>query len=169
MKVYTLGNQGLSLEAYTQTLLSVSVGIVLDVRETPWSYNRRYIRSVMERELTSVGIDYEHLKACGNPAANRKTARSVAECLSRYKRYLRKNSDCLIELRDYIRKAADLGRPACLTCYERDSHDCHRSVLLDALAAMVPSIQIEHLQAHTDPNLRRVGASPLFSGTTARL
>jgi uncharacterized protein (DUF488 family) len=170
MQVFTLGYQGLSLELYTETLVSAGVGLLIDVRETPWSYNRRYIKSVLERTMSTVDIDYLHLKECGNPSANRKTAKSIKECLTRYKRHLRQNSDCLITLLGHIRNAAKSGRPACLTCYEKEPHDCHRSILLDFLAASDPTISVTHLRPDAVQALPKiVAASPLFSGTTVQL
>ena len=167
MQVFTLGYQGLDLEVYTDTLLSAGVGLLIDVRETAWSYNRRYIKGVLSRTMAAADIEYLHLKECGNPSSNRKTATSVSECLRRYRTHLRENSDCLITLLDYIRVAADGGRPACLTCYEREPHECHRSILLELISEVHPSIQITHL--HGDTDIKTDGALSLSSGATAQL
>ena len=145
MQVFTLGYQRLRLEDYVDTLQEAGVGVVLDVRETPWSYNRRYIKSVMANALAESGIQYEHLRACGNPSSNRKTAASMAECLSRYRDYLSENSECLDELEYLVRNASEVGRPACLTCFERDPEECHRAILLDALGERLPAMRVVHL------------------------
>ena len=146
MRVFTLGYQGLPLDIYTDTLTSAGVGTLIDVRETPWSYNRRYIKSVLKRAMENAEIEYVHLKECGNPSSNRKTATSVKDCLTKYKRHLRKNPDCLIKLLDFIREADKAGRPACLTCFEREPHDCHRTILLEFLIKAGAKMKIEHLQ-----------------------
>ena len=169
MKVFTLGYQGLGLDLYTETLTTAGVGVLIDVRETPWSYNRRYIKSVLERTMVAAEIDYVHLRECGNPSANRKSAVSVKDCLAKYRRYLRKNSDCLITLLDHVRIADDTGRPACLTCYEREPHDCHRSILLEFLAKADPSLEINHLRVLPETPIRTASAQRLFSDTKAQL
>lgn len=166
MKVFTLGYQGLSLENYIETLLASNVGIVLDVREVAWSYNRRYIKSVLQKTLQDAGIKYTHLRICGNPSSNRKTATSIEECLSRYRNYLNENVECLKTLLKYVEMASERNQPACLTCYEHKPEDCHRKILTDALIEIVPDLQIAHLKyvEATKTNL-----APLFLDTTVQL
>ncbi len=167
MKVLTLGYQGLSLENYVETLLASNVGIVLDVREVAWSYNRRYIKSVLQRTLLEAGIKYTHLRICGNPSSNRKTANSVEECLSRYRDYLKENMECLETLLEYVDCASKREKPACLTCYEHKPEDCHRSILTNALIEIVPELQITHLQYIEISTT--INQPLLFSDTTVQL
>lgn len=167
MQVFSLGYQGLSLDQYTSALLEVGVGMVLDVRETPWSYNRRYIRSVMEKALNAVGIDYQHLKECGNPSANRKTASSPQECLDRYRTLLAGEQGCLDRLLSQIAAADSRGRPACLTCYEHDPVDCHRTILLEFIAERTPDLQIIHLTPNKNQSIKIVVAPPVVLDTKA--
>ena len=166
MKVFTLGYQGLSLENYVETLLASNVGIVLDVREVAWSYNRRYIKPVLQKTLLEAGIKYTHLRICGNPSSNRKTAKSVEECLSRYQDYLRENSECLETLLGYVEYASKREQPACLTCYEHKPEECHRKILTDALIEIVPELQITHLKYI---EVTKINHAPLFWDTTIQL
>ncbi len=159
MQVYTLGYQGLKLEDYVDTLQEAGVGVVLDVRERAWSYNRRYIKGVMANTLAESGIRYEHLGACGNPSSNRKSASSMEECLTRYRVYLSENADCLDELRNAIANAFETGRPACLTCFEREPDECHRTILLDFLSELAPELEVVHLV----PGQIRQTAGPLLA------
>ena len=166
MKVFTLGYQGLSLEKYVETLVAANVGIVLDVREVAWSYNRRYIKSVLQKTLLEANIKYTHLRVCGNPSANRKTATSVEECLSRYQDYLKENLECLEILWEYVEQASRRNQPACLTCFENKPEECHRKILTDALVEIVPELQITHLQY---VEATKTNHAPLFWDTTAQL
>ena len=161
MQVFTLGYQGLGLEQYVRTLGESGIGVVLDVREKAWSYNRKYIGSVMERALSEAGIRYLHLKDCGNPSINRKTAASPEECLSRYRSYLQENKSCLELLMDQISIADSLGKPACLTCFEHDPIDCHRSILLELAIELQPALKICHLIVTADVPFRTVGRRPV--------
>lgn len=167
MKVFTLGYQGLSLENYVETLVASNVGIVLDVREVAFSYNRRYIKSVLQKTLFEAGIKYTHLRNCGNPSANRKTATSIEECLSRYRNYLEENSECLEVLLEHIEHADKRNQPACLTCYEHKPEECHRKILTDALLEFVPELKITHLRYVAIPT--KINQILLFSDTTAQL
>jgi uncharacterized protein (DUF488 family) len=166
MKVFTLGYQGLSLEKYVETLLASNVGIVLDVREVAWSYNRRYIKSVLQKTLLEAGIKYTHLRVCGNPSANRKTATSIEECLSRYRDYLKENSECLEILLEYVEHASKRNQPACLTCYEHKPEECHRNILTDSLLEIAPELQITHLKYI---EATKINHALLFLDTTIQL
>ena len=146
MKLYTLGYQSLSGQLYLQSLVNAGVGIVIDVREHAWSQRPDFIKSNLRRALATLDIDYQHLRAAGNPSRNRKNARSAKECLRRYRQYLRTHSDCLAEILALVYEADSRGRPACLTCYERDSATCHRSILVEELRTVAPAINAYHLQ-----------------------
>ena len=149
MRIYTLGYQGLSSALYVQGLINAGVGLVVDVREHAWSQRPAFVKANLRNTLAAAGIDYCHVKEAGNPSRNRKAAKTATECLTRYRSYLRGNASCLDQLLLIIQKADEMGRPACLTCYERDSHECHRSILLEELAAVAPTL----LSVHLEPTL----------------
>jgi uncharacterized protein (DUF488 family) len=88
LNLYTLGYQGVDVSTYVEKLKAVGVGVVADVRETPWSHKRGFCKNILSSELSKAGIDYIHLKSAGNPKENRRTAPDLAECLKRYKHYL---------------------------------------------------------------------------------
>lgn len=153
MLVLTLGYEGISIEEYVASLQAHSVGIVIDVRETAWSFKRGFSKRPLSAALKSAGIEYLHVKSAGNPSKNRRTARSTRECLQRYRRYLGKNPSCLDELIAQIARAHRRGSPACLTCYERLPADCHRSVLLDALRERGLDLSVTHIWLAADDGL----------------
>lgn len=155
MRIYTLGYEGLSFKAYADILLSFGVGIVLDVREHPWSQKADFIKSTFDSRLAGVGIGYAHIRSAGNPSHIRKTARSAEECLSRYQEYLAENMSCVGELYSLARLAYDAGRPACLTCMEKEPDNCHRSILADTLKAEDAAVEVVHLPLTSPVELRR--------------
>lgn len=155
MRIYTLGYEGLSFKAYADLLLSFGVGMVLDVREHPWSQKADFIKSTFDSRLAGVGIGYTHVRSAGNPAHIRKTAQSADECLSRYRMHLADNPACVGELYSLARLAYEAGRPACLTCMEKPPANCHRSVLAEALQAEDPKVEIVHLPLAAPVELRR--------------
>jgi uncharacterized protein (DUF488 family) len=133
LNIYTLGYQGVDVDVYVQKLKAAGVGIVADVRETPWSHKRGFCKNILSIELSKAGIDYVHVKSAGNPKANRRTAPDLAECLRRYRVYLKENPTGITDLIEVVRTAASHNRTVCLTCFERDVNDCHRSILVDAM------------------------------------
>lgn len=147
MTVYTLGYQGITIEEYIRTLHENNVKIVLDVRETPWSYKRDFSRSKFVQQLNDAGIEYVHVKSAGNPSSNRKTATSVQDCLSRYREYLSNDDTGVQDLAAHLRAAHIQGSDACLTCFEKEHEECHRSILIDFLYNVIPGLEVCHLQA----------------------
>jgi uncharacterized protein (DUF488 family) len=133
LNLYTLGYQGVDVDSYVQKLKAAGVGIVADVRETPWSHKRSFCKNILSSELAKAGIEYVHVKSAGNPKENRRTAIDMADCLRRYKDYLTDNPAGVMDLLRVVRTAAARNLSVCLTCFERDVHDCHRSILVDAM------------------------------------
>jgi uncharacterized protein (DUF488 family) len=131
--LYTLGYQGVDVSTYVQKLKAVGVGVVADVRETPWSHKRGFCKNILSSELSKAGIDYVHVKSAGNPKENRRTAPDLAECLRRYKHYLATNPAGIADLVHVVRTAASQNRTVCLICFEKDVKDCHRSILVSAM------------------------------------
>jgi uncharacterized protein (DUF488 family) len=133
LELYTLGYQGVDVNTYVQKLKAAGVGIVADVRETPWSHKPGFCKNALSSELSKAGIDYIHVKSAGNPKENRRTAPDLAECLSRYRRYLATNPAGVADLVQVVQAAALENRTVCLTCFEKDVKDCHRSILVSAI------------------------------------
>jgi len=138
MRVFTLGYEGVSLEAYVRTLVDNGVGIVLDVRETPWSRKPGFSKVELEAALARAGIRYAHVRAAGNPSEIRKSGSD--DVLALYGEYLEAHPKIVDELLVLVEQDR-----ACLTCYESLPSHCHRSVLTDALASRRPDLEVVHL------------------------
>jgi uncharacterized protein (DUF488 family) len=144
LDLYTLGYQGVDVNTYVRKLKAVGVGIVADVRETPWSHKPGFCKNALISELSKAGIDYIHVKSAGNPKENRRTAPDLKECLRRYEDYLSKNPAGAADLVQVVRAAALQKRTVCLTCFEREASDCHRSILVSAIEKQI-GINAVHL------------------------
>lgn len=159
MNIYTLGYQGLNPETYIQALLNFGVKIVVDVRENSWSQRPAYVGSTLMKSLTPAGIAYQHWKDLGNPSANRKTATTAAECMGRYRAYLRAHNDVLFRFLSELRSATTNGNRVCLTCYEKEHGNCHRSVIVEELIRIEPELLPVHVEVEPPqkrPNKSRI-------------
>lgn len=123
----------MDVNTYVRKLKAAGVGIVADVRETPWSHKPGFCKNALSSELSKAGIDYIHVKSAGNPKENRRTAPDLTECLKRYRRYLTTNPAGVADLVRVVRIAASQNMSVCLTCFEKDVKDCHRSILVSAI------------------------------------
>lgn len=137
LDLYTLGYQGVDVDTYVRKLKAAGVGIVADVRETPWSHKRAFCKNALTTELSKAGIGYIHVKSAGNPKENRRTAPDLAECLRRYEEYLILNPGGVSDLVGLVQMAASQNRTVCLTCFEKDVNDCHRSILVNAIKRQI--------------------------------
>lgn len=145
MRVFTLGYERLAPELYVSTLVDHGVGLVIDVREYAWSHRPAFVKTVLERNLAAAGIGYVHCKAAGNPKAVRKAAKQPAEWIPQYRQYLSEHVSAVREVLELIGEANSEDRYACLTCYERDAANCHRSVLIEELTKLEPQLSAVHL------------------------
>jgi uncharacterized protein (DUF488 family) len=145
MEIFTLGYQGHSLSTYIEVLDRAAIDLVVDIRETPWSYKPGFSKKPLSLGLEHAGIKYIHLKSAGNPAQNRRTARTKKECLGRYKKHLQRNSSCLEELSEILSTAQRENQRVCLTCFERHADECHRSVLINELGKRIGGLCPVHL------------------------
>ena len=135
-----IGYQGRTIDELVERLRARSVAVVIDVRELPWSRRAGFSKQALAERLAREGIRYVHVRAAGNPRANRKSGASSEEILARYREHLDRTPGVLEEI-----LAAAGGEPAALLCYEAKVAECHRSVLLERLASLHPELEIDDL------------------------
>jgi uncharacterized protein (DUF488 family) len=165
MQIFTLGYQSLAPELYVKALVDAGVKLVIDVRENPWSQRSGYVGAILKRTLASVDIDYEHWRALGNPAANRNTATTAAQCLRRYRTYLRQDGRIITLFVNKLTEEWNRDRKVCLTCFEHEHSNCHRSVIVDEIRAIDREIISIHLTPERAPRKQkpRQRSQPLFA------
>jgi uncharacterized protein (DUF488 family) len=143
--VFTIGyEQHRSPSTLIDALQAAGVRRLVDVRELPLSRRRGFSKTALAAALADAQIEYEHVRALGNPKPYRelyKTGR-VDEGIERYRAHLHNGSyPALVELSETLDDA-----PTCLLCFE-EAHDvCHRAVIVDALEDRVGDLDVVHLQ-----------------------
>jgi uncharacterized protein (DUF488 family) len=139
----TIGYEGASLDDFIATLKAARVHTLIDVRELPISRRRGFAKNALSSALEDEGIRYVHLKGLGDPKEGREAARAedFDKFLRIYRRHL-KTPAAQKDLAEALRLSADTD--ACLMCYERDYKTCHRLLVAEAIADIVPT-QIRHL------------------------
>lgn len=140
MRIAGIGYQGRALEDVVQGLHRAAITTVIDVRELPWSRRADFAQKRLADRLAQEGIRYVHLRAAGNPRENRKSGAPSSEILARYREHLARTPGVLEAI-----LAAAGEEPAALLCYEADAKECHRSILLEALAALRPELTVDAL------------------------
>ncbi len=130
-EVMTIGYEGKRVDDFLADLIRHRVERVVDVRALPLSRRRGFSKSLLSAALAEAGIEYQHVRAAGNPF--RHDCGAIAEVLTRYRRHVLANPAALEEVR-----AAVAGARSALLCFEADAASCHRSVLATFLAAGSP-------------------------------
>lgn len=127
----TIGYEGVNLPVFLATLKGAGVTLLLDVRELAISRRKGFSKSSLSQALSSVGIDYQHERALGAPRHVRHRLREDGDFkryFAEFREYLATQDALLDELARTLR-----GRIA-LLCFERNPDECHRSVVVAALA-----------------------------------
>lgn len=132
MTIFTIGYEGVTMEAFIVALYGAGVRRVIDVRALPLSRRPGFSKSTLAASLKEAGIDYVQLKALGTPKPGRDAAKKgdVATLTAVY--------DAQLELPEAQVAAAQMlaladEMPSALLCYERDPCHCHRTLLLHAV------------------------------------
>lgn len=143
MRIFTIGYEGATVGEFIAALQSAGIERVIDVRALPLSRRPGFSKSSLRTSLEQSGIEYIHLKALGTPSEGRTAARA-----GRHADMARIYAGQL-ELPEAIGQSAlmlELARekPTALLCMERDPAVCHRTLLIDAVAA---EAEVIHLYA----------------------
>ena len=128
--VTSIGYQKRSLDELLDLLEQADVDVVVDVRETPWSYRREFAKGNLTDQLHSRSIDYLHAKFAGNPKEIRRNAVNHSACLTTYEQYLEANDQIVLSFEETVGTMLREGKNVCLICYERHPEDCHRNIVL---------------------------------------
>lgn len=139
--IFTIGYEQATIDEVVAALSKAGVARVLDVRAVAASRRPGFSKTALAANLNAAGIAYEHLRALGTPKEGREAARrgDIASLESVYAGQL--------ELPEAQAQAAILldraaAEPVALLCYERDPAECHRTLLLDAVAADIPRVDL---------------------------
>jgi len=143
MRIFTIGYEGTTVPEFIDALKSAGVERAIDVRALPLSRRPGFSKSPLKAALADAGIEYVHLKALGTPPEGRTAARA-----GRHSDLERIYAGHL-ELPEAIAQSAEMlalagEKPSALLCMERDPAECHRTLLLNAVA---PSAEVVHLFA----------------------
>ena len=133
MRIFTIGYEGTTMGEFIAALKSAGVERVIDVRALPLSRRPGFSKSPLRAALDEAGIEYVHLKALGTPAEGRSAARAGRhENLKRIYSGQLELPEAIVQAEQMRELAAE--KPSALLCYEREPAECHRSLLLAAVA-----------------------------------
>ena len=144
MTVFTIGYEGLDIDAFVSTLARYDVETVVDIRELPLSRKRGFSKTALASVLSLSGFEYVHMAKLGCPKAVRNRYREDAN----WKRYTQGFLQYLATQETTIAELSDLARSTncALLCYEADFNFCHRSMVANAVHEFCGA-NIEHIKS----------------------
>lgn len=165
--IFTIGYEGSSLEKFLETLKSVNIDLLVDLRDITVSRKKGFSKNQLRLALENVGIDYSHLRGLGDPKDGRIAAREgrLSDFVAIYNRHLK--SEVAVSDFNKLLSEVDFKRVA-LLCYEINATSCHRKIVADKLANFL-GLKVAHLKSGSDYKGLDIGkrASNYFSQSMA--
>ncbi|HTK85085.1 MAG TPA: DUF488 domain-containing protein [Patescibacteria group bacterium] len=145
--LYTIGYEGITVQAFIRALKDAGVKTLIDVRAVPMSRKPGFSKNKLAGFLADAGIGYLGLRGLGTPAAGRDAARKgrVKEMHKIFRAHMKTK-----EAKEDLAAAIDTAQKtkSCLLCFEHDARTCHRLLIADDIAAST-GMKVRHL----DPQL----------------
>jgi uncharacterized protein (DUF488 family) len=141
--IYTLGYEGISLEAYINKLITNDIKLLIDVRKNPFSRKFGFSYKTLNNLLPKIGIDYVHIPELGIESNKRQDLddkEAYKKLFDEYKTTLPDRGRALDKVLNLQKKYQRIA----LTCFEKFHNECHRHCVSDYLANK-HSVQITHL------------------------
>lgn len=133
--LFTMGYEGLSIDAYLNILLSNNVSAIVDVRKNPLSMKYGFSKTKFAYYAQNAGILYFHIPDLGissNLRQDLKTPTAYQKLFEFYiTQILPQQTNAIEELKAILHKQERIA----ITCFERDHQFCHRHKIVEYLEA----------------------------------
>lgn len=136
--VFTLGYEGLTIDAFLNKLINNNVFAVVDVRNNPQSMKYGFSKKSFKQYIENAGMKYFHIPELGIPSPLR---RGLGKSISHEALFKKYETELLPEHAEAQKRLLNLiteySRIA-LVCFEADHHYCHRNTLVEQLQKNKP-------------------------------
>jgi len=132
--LFTLGYEGIHFEEYVNKLIRNNVKLLCDVRRNPLSRKFGFSQRSLSTLLPKMGIQYQHLPELGIESESRQQLNSMSDYEALFAQYRKTLPDRASGL-GRVMELLDQQKRIALTCFEKESHCCHRHCVSDFLAS----------------------------------
>jgi len=136
--IFTIGYEGLTIDAFLNKLIANNITVVVDVRNNPQSMKYGFSKKSFKGYIEKAGMEYIHIPELGIPSSMRKGLGASVSHKSLFQKYetelLPNHEEAQKRLLTLI---AEYARVA-LVCFEADHHSCHRNTLVENLQKKIP-------------------------------
>lgn len=143
--LYTIGYEGLTIDAFINKLIANNIHALVDVRNNPFSMKYGFSKPGFQNYVERVGVKYYHIPELGIPSKLRKglgTEKSYTKLFTYYeKNILPHNLIYVEEIKQIVQEYAHVA----LTCFEANYQSCHRHKITDYLEEQGFGAKISHI------------------------
>jgi Uncharacterized conserved protein len=134
--LFSIGYEGITLEAYINKLIINDVKVLCDVRKNAFSQKYGFSKNQLDQACKGVGILYVHIPHLGIESEERQDLRSQKDydlLFEKYEKLTLTNRDMYInQVKELI---AEHNRVA-VTCFEKNPAQCHRTRVANKLMSI---------------------------------
>jgi uncharacterized protein YwgA len=135
--LFTIGYEGMGIEAFINTLIRNDIRLLCDVRKNPLSRKFGFSKKILEHITETVGIKYVHIPDLGIESDQRCALNTTEDYKQLFDGYAKTLLNLEPQLNDLYSLLRSNGRIA-LMCFEKASNMCHRHVIRDYLLNVYP-------------------------------
>lgn len=144
--LFTIGYQGITLEAYLNKLIKNNIKVLCDVRKNALSMKYGFSKSQLKNACNGVGIEYIHIPEVGIDSEQRQELKTQSDYDVLFEEYKIHNLKKSIDSQTQILNLLKENRRIALTCFEADICQCHRKHLSEAITNLKGfKYNLEHL------------------------
>ena len=134
--LYTIGYEGISLEAYLNKLIKHDIKVLVDVRNNPLSQKFGFSKSQLIRYCEGLHIEYIHFGDVGIQAEYRQELKGQSDYDNLFNSYKQKTLPNTITTQEKILALLKDKKRIALTCFEANICQCHRKHLAEAITQL---------------------------------
>ena len=134
--LYTIGYEGISLEAYLNKLIQNDIKVLVDVRNNPLSQKFGFSKSQLIRYCEGLKIEYIHFAEVGIQSEYRQELKEQSDYDNLFKSYKKKILPNTISTQQKILALLKDKKRIALTCFEANICQCHRKHLAEAITQL---------------------------------
>jgi len=144
--LYTIGYEGISLEAYLNRLIKNDVKVLVDVRNNPLSMKFGFSKTQLKNFCASLDIEYLHIPQVGIQSEQRQELNSQADYDKLFDTYKKSNLRQTTSYQEQILNLLKLKKRIALTCFEANICQCHRKHLAEAITTLPEwNFELKHI------------------------
>lgn len=144
--LYTIGYEGISLEAYLNRLIKNDVKVLVDVRNNALSMKFGFSKTQLKTFCASLNIEYLHIPEVGIQSNQRQELKTQTDYDNLFDVYKKQNLKKTTNQQQQILNLLKEKKRIALTCFEANICQCHRKHLAEAIIALPEwNYEIKHI------------------------